>query len=46
MPSSMPPAALRGGGALVHECWGDNVYSDRTLESGAEFQYIGCRRLG
>jgi carbon-monoxide dehydrogenase large subunit len=23
-----------GGGALVHEYWGDNIFSDRTLEAG------------
>ena len=27
-------AALRPGGPLVHEYWGDNVFSDRTLEGG------------
>ncbi|HKS88958.1 MAG TPA: xanthine dehydrogenase family protein molybdopterin-binding subunit, partial [Stellaceae bacterium] len=28
------PAQMRGGGALVHESWGDNLYSERTLEAG------------
>jgi aerobic carbon-monoxide dehydrogenase large subunit len=28
------PAQMRGGGALVHESWGDNLYSERTIEGG------------
>src|SRR6266700_512401 len=28
------PAALRGGGALVHEYWGDNLYLERVVEGG------------
>ncbi len=28
------PAQMRGGGALVHEYWGDNVFSERALEAG------------
>ncbi|HVB17064.1 MAG TPA: xanthine dehydrogenase family protein molybdopterin-binding subunit, partial [Stellaceae bacterium] len=28
------PAALRGGGALVHEYWGDNLYLDRSINAG------------
>jgi aerobic carbon-monoxide dehydrogenase large subunit len=26
------PAELRGGGALVHESWGDNLYVERVVE--------------
>jgi aerobic carbon-monoxide dehydrogenase large subunit len=28
------PAELRGGGALVHESWGDNLYIERVVEGG------------
>src|SRR5579863_2248189 len=28
------PAAMRGGGALVHDNWGDNFYHDRVVEGG------------
>jgi aerobic carbon-monoxide dehydrogenase large subunit len=28
------PAALRGGGALVHEYWGDNLYLERSIDAG------------
>jgi aerobic carbon-monoxide dehydrogenase large subunit len=28
------PAELRGGGALVHESWGDNLYVERVVEGG------------
>src|SRR5579863_5293203 len=28
------PAALRGGGALVHEYWGDNLYLERSINAG------------
>ena len=28
------PAALRGGGALVHEYWGDNLHQERVVEGG------------
>src|SRR5437016_9794314 len=28
------PAALRAGGALVHEYWGDNLYLERNIEAG------------
>src|SRR5829696_1059047 len=28
------PAALRPGGPLVHEYWGDNVYTERTIDGG------------
>ncbi|HLY46786.1 MAG TPA: xanthine dehydrogenase family protein molybdopterin-binding subunit [Stellaceae bacterium] len=28
------PAALRGGGALVHEYWGDNLYLERGIDVG------------
>ncbi len=28
------PSALRGGGALVHEQWGDNLYIERTVAGG------------
>jgi carbon-monoxide dehydrogenase large subunit len=28
------PAALRGGGALVHEYWGDNLYLERNINAG------------
>src|SRR5205823_13695388 len=28
------PAGLRPGSPLVHDYWGDNLYSDRTLQGG------------
>lgn len=28
------PSALRGGGALVHDNWGDNLYQERVVEGG------------
>src|SRR5579864_3354024 len=28
------PAGLRGGGALVHDSWGDNLYLERVVEGG------------
>src|SRR5712671_4901092 len=28
------PAGLRGGGALVHDNWGDNLYQERVVEGG------------
>jgi aerobic carbon-monoxide dehydrogenase large subunit len=28
------PTGLRGGGALVHESWGDNLYIERVIEGG------------
>jgi aerobic carbon-monoxide dehydrogenase large subunit len=28
------PAALRSGGALVHDNWGDNLYQERVVEGG------------
>jgi carbon-monoxide dehydrogenase large subunit len=28
------PNAMRGGGALVHDHWGDNLYIERTVEGG------------
>ena len=31
---SMRPRHCGAGGPLVHEYWGDNIFSDRTLEGG------------
>jgi aerobic carbon-monoxide dehydrogenase large subunit len=28
------PRQMRGGGALVHEQWGDNIFLERTVEGG------------